>query len=473
MAMNRFLQGILAISAPAYVSLAVGCGAGSETTTTTTPPTDDAGVPIVKCTPDDVNAPCKCGETESTGICGADGRLLQCECGTGTASDPVDISSSGQAALEVEDHMAVTKNGTVAVAWITQSQTGGGIGYAVSSDRGATWAKPQAALIDKKREASDPVLTSDGTNLYLSWISFTRAGQSQASNMSFVVSTLAAGESAFGAPVTVETSPDGGDKPWLGVTKSGTVVLSYMTGNGANTSLKMARSSDQGATWSKTTVQKVQGNFIVPCVSYASDRVWVAYLDFAAGALLKTRWSDDDGVTWPAANTKSMTNLPVVQPPSCMARGSNVYVAFPYVRSLQSQDQPGEEYHVVKFDGKSPVTEVRADDNATKASHLGLLVPEDLPNALSIVYYGGQRNPDPKGMVRINRSVDDGMTWGTSVAISPALKFTTDRTNFDWLGDYLGASQIGNEVLVAYGDNSKLTQGQNVTHISFVKVSRQ
>jgi hypothetical protein len=378
----------------------------------------------------------------------------------------------GQAALEVEDHMAVTKNGTVAVAWITRTETGGGIGYAISSDRGVTWGAPQAALIDKRRESSDPVLTSDGTNIYLSWISFTRSGQGNATNMSFVVATLAAGESAFGAPVTVDTSPDGGDKPWLGVTKAGTVVLSYMSGNDASTTLKMARSSDQGATWSKATVQKVEGNFIVPCVGYGSERVWAAYLDFAAGAILNVRWSDDDGVTWPAANVKILTNLPVVQPPSCMARGSNVYVAFPYVSNLQSQEQPGDEYHVVTFDGKGPVTEVRADDRATKASYLGLLVPEDLPNALSIVYYGGQRNPDPKGAVRINRSVDDGMTWGTSVAVSPPLKFTTDRTSFDWLGDYLGASQIGNEVLVAYGDNSKLIQGQNVTHISFVKVSR-
>jgi hypothetical protein len=258
----------------------------------------------------------------------------------------------------------------------------------------------------------------------------------------------------------------------MGVTKSGSIVVSFMTREGNATNLNFARSTDEGASWTNKVVDQVGGNFIVPCVSAFSDRVWVSYLDFNAGALLKARWSDDDGETWAKADVKTLTNLPVVQPPSCMARGSSVHVAFPYVKNLQSQEQPGDEYHVVKFDGTGSPTEVTASDAAGKFAYLGLMVPEEIPGAMSMLYYTGKKNPDPAGSLRMTRSTDDGATWSESIQVSKSVIFTTNRAGGEWLGDYLGAAQLGNEVLVAYGDNSKVSFGQNLTHISFVKVSR-
>lgn len=467
--MVRALVASLAITT--FSATFLGCGSDPEVAGSSGQPAEP------KCTPGEM-APCNCAGTASTGICGASEKVLQCECGVGTPGEPQVISVSSASAIEVEDHLAVTRDGVIATAWISISGFGspGGIGYTVSQDRGATWSAPVVTETDPSRpDISDPVLASDGKNLYLGWMAFRRVGQGTSiTNMAIKVAKLGPGETTFGEPVIVGTSATGGDKPWMGVTKSGAVVISYMTSDssGQNANLNMAKSTDEGASWTVNVVHRTAGNFIVPCVSANSDRVWVAYIDFARGSRVFARWSDDDGDTWPVNNTKALTEIPVVQPASCMAHGENVFVAFPYIKNLQSQEQPGEEYHVVSYNGTGSPTEVNASGGTTKATHLGLMVPEDIPGAMTLLYYGGKSNPDPNGFVYMTRSTDDGATWSESVPISGQLTFTTNRAGPEWLGDYMGGAQLGNELLVAYGDNSQKTQNLNVTHIAFVKVSR-
>jgi hypothetical protein len=449
----------------------LGCGSDPVETT------GGGGQSVPKCTPGE-SVPCDCAGTASTGICGVSETLAQCECGIGTPGTPKYISISPASALEAEDHLAVTRDGVIAVAWISIDPSGGGsgyggIGYSVSKDRGESWSVPQQVEVDPSRpDVSDPVLASDGTNLYLGWMAFRRVGQTDISNMAIRVAKLAPGETAFGESVIAGRAPGGGDKPWMGVTKSGAVLISYMTRAGGGQAINVSKSTDGGASWTNAVLPSAQGNFVVPCASADSDRVWAVYNNFANSALLTVRWSDDDGDTWPAANRKEITSVPVVQPASCMARGSDVFVAYPYVRNLQSQEQPGEEYHVVRFDGTDSPTEVVATDKASSASHLGLLVPEDLPGTLTLLYYGGKGNPDPNGALRMTRSTDNGATWSESAAISSTLLFTTKRDGFEWLGDYLGGAQLGNELFVAYGENTQKVQNFNVNHIAFVKVTR-
>jgi hypothetical protein len=424
--------------------------------------------------------PCKCASGSSMGVCGSNGGAAQCECGIGSAGQPVSISTSKTTVFEAENHLAVTSKGVVASAWIGYSPDASGqgveqVGYAISQDGGSIWSPAQLIPKDPLRPViTDPALTSDGTNLYLTWMGYVRGSDPALTNATMFVSRLLPGETSFGAPIVVSVAGLG-DKPWMGVTKRGAIVVTYMSQSGGTRTLHFAKSTDQGLTWKDHTISQEFGNLIVPCIGPSSERAWALFVDFSDNMSLKVRWSDDDGDTWPDGNVTKMTNLPVSRPPDCIARANSVIAAFQYSSKQTSTTFAGDEYHVIRYDGKSPPVEVRADDQlGGKLVMLGTLVPEALPKALSLVYYAGDKEDSPNGRVRMTRSLDDGATWGPSIVVSPPMLFTTKRGVVSWLGDYIGASQFGNDILIAYADNSRPTPklGANVTHIDFVKVAR-
>jgi hypothetical protein len=417
----------------------------------------DAGPPIPVCMPGEMQA-CTCASgVASMGVCGEGNKVLQCDCEPGKSSAPITLST-GQ--FNAETHIAAAPGGELAAAWIGASQ--GSIVYAFSHNNGLTWKSATAPRDSANREASDPVLAVDAKgNFYLTYIAFKRTGAGSASDMKVRVHRARVGADRFDAPVDADSGPMGGDKPWITTTKTGAVVVTYMVQTGdSSTEERMARSTDQGATFTVAKVSGGAGNFIVPCASKTGDRLWAAFIDFAS-VTVQLAWSDDDGVSWPPANKRQVSPNQVAVPPSCAAQGEEVWIAYPYVRNLMTQDQPADEYRVARFDGKT-LTEAPAYSKSL--SHLGELIMEDLPGVMSLTLYTGTREGDRAGLLQRVRSKDGGKTW-TPAAISAPLTFTTARDNQLWLGDYVGTATVGGTFYATYGNNASGT-----TAVAFTKV---
>ena len=420
------------------------------------------------CTPG-VVSPCFCAAGDmGQQTCSSGGRNGVCQCVTTPLDKHRDISR-GNTALEVETHLAAAPDGAMCAAWIALGASASSdIGYVFSRDGGATWTSPLALGDASGRESSDPVVAADAQgNFYVTWIAFRRSGGGQASDFVLYVAKAAAGQDKFSTPVSVDTFAHG-DKPWITVTAQNTILVTYMAdGPGGDPVLYAQRSVNTGAAWTRSTIFSSAGgqaNFIVPCAPKTGTRVWATHLTTEGGGGFGQRlhWSDDDGATWPAGNTKTFASNSSVQPATCAAKGNDVWVGYgQWTAQPADQGSPVDEYHVMHTSNGTTLDDVIASDSATKQQDLGTLVVEDATGELALTYYAGDSDGST-GNVRSVRSTDGGKTWGKSKSVSAAITFTSDRASAKWLGDYMGTVLRGGSLFTVYGQNS----GQ-YTHVAF------
>jgi hypothetical protein len=423
------------------------------------------------CTPGaTVDCTCATGDTGSA-ECDATGNPGVCGCATTNLTSHTVISKGGKSALEVETHLAAAPDGALASVWISLGGAGSSdIGYVFSRDGGATWTTPKAVGDSTGRESSDPVVAADAQgNFYATWIAFRRSGGAQPSDFVLYVAKAAAGQNTFGTPVAVDTFASG-DKPWITVTPAGTILVTCMQDAGGESVLNAHRSENGGTTWSKTPIFTSTGgspaNFIVPCAPKTGTRIWATHLSVEGGGgfVQRLHWSDDDGVTWPAGNTKTYGANSSITPATCVAKGNEVWIAYgQWTAQPADAEAPVDEYHVVHTANGTTLTDVVASDTKTKQQNLGSLALDDATGEMALSYYAGDSDGST-GNVRSVRSTDGGKTWGASKAVSADLQFTADRASQKWLGDYMGTVLRGGSLYVTYGENA-----DSFTHVAFSK----
>lgn len=428
---------------------------------------DSAPPPV--CTPGATTS-CTCPTAGVTGksTCGPSGNPGTCVCPTPITSHQV-ISQSNLSVIEAETHLAVAPDGTLASAWISVAGNGGSdIGYVFSTDGGTTWTKPKLVGDASGRESSDPVIAVDPQgNFYVTWIAFQRDNMGNASDFVLYVSKAAAGQKTFATPVSVDTFASG-DKPWITVTAAGTILVTCMQMSGSSAVLNAHRSTNGGTSWTKspifTSAAGSQANFIVPCAPKTGTRIWASHLSVENDLLQRLHWSDDDGATWPAANTTTFGVNSSITPATCVAKGSDLWLAYgQWTAQPASADSPVDEYHVIHTTTGTNITDVLASDTKTKQQELGSLALDDATGELALSYYAG----DAEGMtgsVRSVRSTDGGKTWSASKAVSADLQFTSNRASQKWLGDYFGSALHGGALFLSYGENA-----DSATHVAFSK----
>jgi hypothetical protein len=353
---------------------------------------------------------------------------------------------------------------------------------------------------------SDPVVVADDRgDFHMAWLAADTPADGilppngyPEDNMHVYYASARRGASSFGTPVHVSASDhEMTDKPWFTVTRRGTILLSYTTEfdytNGLYGSV-VARTTDGGKTWTRTLADPSGGSFTpFTCYDRERDRVYMvddfygigngdddaargeaqAQAQAQAQKLTRTRtlrakakrpqipsqypdggydsepgvnllWSDDDGVTWPAANTNFIPGEDMVSLTNCTARDGQVWV-------MDDRNVDGtvkDAIHVRRFTHGGAIL---ASDDIISGADDGYVywqpqIVAENGGALDVFYYAGASFSDMAGSFRLLRSTDGGKTWAAPRTLFAPLNFNMySRHSPTWLGDYIGLSPVGQD----------------------------
>ena len=270
-----------------------------------------------------------------------------------TFSAPMVVSSKRKLTSNDKPWMAVGPdpstpgNDVVYVAWMESffDQRTGAVGTRImltsSKDQGATWSRPvevfsQPAFAKKRSfyvNGSSLAVDPATSRLYLAWEQFLdlpHGGGRFAMRREFFTSSDDRG-ATFAKPVVVaHPGPVGAfnpacgnavkfgagrlvriqEFPVLGVGPGGQVLMAYDSQTQGHISVRVARSIDGGATWTRTTVAGSPDAFM-PGLSADDTGVSVVYYQRVPMTLLKTGIAtSSDGVTWTSQDL-STASFPV------------------------------------------------------------------------------------------------------------------------------------------------------------------
>ncbi len=396
-----------------------------------------------------------CGSSGYGGPMGAgdlpDGGMPEPGDGNGGPPDlspigPVDLGLGG------ETQMAIAGS-RVVVAWIGAQA----LGYALSLDRGATFAVSSAI---REVPFGDPVAaaTPDG---------------------SLFVGGLGACAGACGGRVAVARSPSGSttfqpavmidnahfvDHPWLTAASDGRLTLVYNPRDFTQNPPAFKGSGMTAAT--STTGQTWETHDIVPFdmerdVAIATGSVdgmerYALFYDTDApfGSTLE---KSADGKAWsPTATISGRVSAYLGDAIRSASRGADVWLLYGLAGYLG-----GSESAIVYDQGIA--LGHSADGGATWDAPAIILqddrkvmLPElviEKDGALDVVYYAGIRELDPAGTFEWIRSTDEGKTWSSAVVIKRGILFQPSRTTQDWLGDYVAVATDDDFAYFAWTSN--------------------
>ena len=389
--------------------------------------------------------------------------------------------SMGTGAFEAEDQIAVAPDGTICIVW-TALPNGPPyvvMGYAFSTDGGASFTAPQLLALPNGLMPSDPAITTDAQgNFYASTLGLHLSGQNLDYDRVFLA-IAKKGSTTFGPPVEASDPmvTQFYDHPKVHVTQSGTIAIAFMQSASimAQQTSGVAATSADGVTWTRSTIvgpPDIQfANLFWLCD--APGALYVTYLEATqSGYGIALRKSIDEGHTWEPASSYANTQneLPAGADPECVATGQDVWVGYGTTPSPSASDTALDPAYALEVahsgDGGHSFDAARTqalDASASKQALLPILVREDT-GALDMVYVAGDGDGDKMGSVRFTQAAMGG-GFGASTLVDEPLLFTVSRTSHQWLGDYFGAVAHGGSLYVAYPLNDT-----GETHIFFRKL---
>ncbi len=446
-----------AIGGAALLLAAAGCGGGD---------TSGTGGSTGTTTQGGTGGATNSGGTTSGGTGGATG-------GTGGATGGP-FTSEGGSSYETQTSVAADTAGGIVATWIAFSADNtSAIGYAVSRDGGKTWTPPQKVESPGARLASNPVVVADSQGRFtLAWLGFRPDFANPDEHI--YVSRLDAQTEKF-ASVVVASDDDNKptydlDKPSLTVDATDALLLTWadFTGSGSGTpvSTKFARSSD-GEIFNRVTVANdaTFGNLAYVCVDTTAGAGATLYMvHLGANGTVTLRTSVNQGQAWEIRPTPAMST--VFQDITCAVKGTSLWVGYASGAAVftPGEDSPGDAVQVMHSanGGTTFDAPVKVSDGPAGDQYLYPRLVRAPSGKLQIVYYQGT-DGNPAKLVLA--SSPDGKVWSTS-PVATAGTFTVDRTIASWLGAYVGLAIPGDKAYATYADNSS-----NLAHIAFAEVA--
>jgi hypothetical protein len=265
-------------------------------------------------------------------------------------------------------------------------------------------------------------------------------------------------------------------RPWMIVKSDGQPLVTW--GFGALEGIRAGTTTDEGNTWSRAMVVTNSNlvDFGQPCQAKTGGRVWVVYVTGSTMVPISTRvrWSDDGGLTWPAANTTEVSD-PADGPaahaqPYCVADSGHLYVLYG-LASDDPLDITAKNFQrstvlkvAVSTDGGATFTRHDASDPGAGAKQYAGNLAIDETGQLQLAYYAG----DTTGaqLVRSN-STDNGTTFCGAATVQSGLKLeNASYGQADSIGRFIGQSFASNAQWLAWVDNSGA-----VGHVAVAKVT--
>ncbi len=392
--------------------------------------------------------------------------------GGGVVGGP--FSSDAGSSYETQTSLAADGKGGIVAAWIAFfADNTSGIGYAVSRDGGDHWTAPAVIQSPDGRLADSPVLVADSQGRFsLAWLGFRADGTSTDEHV--YLSRLDAETELFAAPVIA--SDDGTstvldfDKPSLKVDATDALLLTWAdftaTWMGGPAALTFARSAD-GKDFSTVTItdDDTFGNLAYLCLDTSLGAAAPLHLvHLGANGTVTLRTSVNQGQSWEIRPTPA--TQAVFQDITCAVHDQEIWVAYASGTALftPGEDSPGDAVQVMRSTngGISWDDPVEASAGAAGDQHLYPRLVRSPSGKLGVVHYQGVVDGPAELVVS---SSTDGVAWTTSPVASPGT-FTVDRTIASWLGAYVGFAIPGDVGFVSYADNS-----ENKAHVRFAKIA--
>lgn len=355
-----------------------------------------------------------------------------------------------------------------------------GIGYATSTDGGATWSQGTLPGITTSgggtyERVSDPSVAYDAAHNV--WMVSTIPITAAVTVPEVLVSRSTDGGLTFGAPITVATLGTGLDKNWTVCDNHPTSPFygrcyTQFDDNSDGNRLKVSTSTDGGLTWGPAlnTGNNATGLGGQPVVQ-PNGTVVIPAGNANVTAILAWR-STDGGASWsstvtvsPIARHAPAGNLRSLPLPSAeVDAAGRVYVAWQdcrFRRSCKANDI----VFSTSIDGLtwSPVTRVPIDATTSNVDHFipGLGVDPQSAGAtarLGLTYYFyrsttcGKRNNPCRLEVGYVQSGDGGATWSapTDLAGPFDISLTPNTSQGRMVGDYISTSWVGGRAYSAF-----------------------